>query len=487
MTNGMTNPDAEARQPSFVTRSFSLDIRNPRNVLLLAWLIFAAAFSLRVSGIGEYPQRHATDDEFHSLWAGLNFWDSGRTATWSGLLGSTPNRIGIAGLDNMGYVMVSPSYDHPPLFTLLSGAAAKLTNPLRLDQPTQFGTIITIWDVDLHKARWMMMPIFAATFWFLYGLAKTAFTPGVALLTIFFYGFMSHAAAQGRLILADNLAALILVASAWAIQRWLSGRASHRSMAGWTIGLTAAAILTKIPAACQVPALIAMLIAAGRPREMRYVFYGLGLGSVIYIAWLSWYGIDGFIAAMGSQADRFRGFNAFFLSSGVPRLLDVRDLNGMIIAGWFCVIAQVLRPGVAPILLIPVAYMLAFTFFAGDVLFGWYGLSMFPWLAMAIAVTTAQVFTTPLTKMTLAWLLLFLPYAFQSIYITHYGQAMPLRYAYVASVALLIFSMAMKPGVAQRIIRVAMITILTAVMLREGYEVIGQRAERVTDQEKYLN
>ncbi len=480
-----TTPTTPAKS-SALSRNINIDFRKPATVLLFAWIIFIAALGLRVVGLGEYPARHATDDEFGFLWGGLNFWDSGMPASWSSLQGGVALRQGEATIDGRGYIIVAPYLDHPPLFTLLSGGFAKFTGPQRIDQITPEGNPVTIWDVDLARARWLMIGIFAVTFWILYGLARLTWPPPVALLTVLFYGFMSHAVAHGRLILADNLSALVLVANAFVIQRWLTGRGTRRQMIGWTISLTAAAVLTKIPAWCHIPAMIALFVTARRAREMRYVFYGFGVGISIYLAWLAYYGLPEFISVMSSQTSRFRGFNAFQLMSGVPRLLHERDLNGLVIAGWFCLVVQALRPGASPLTVIGAVYAMAFTFFAGDVLFGWYSAPLFPWLALALGLTTVQVWQRPTGPMMIAWLLLFLPHAFQTLYIAHYELEQVLRYIFAAVVAGLLFTMALPRPRAQSILRMAIIAILAVVLMRETYEVTNQRTDRISDQEKYL-
>jgi hypothetical protein len=467
-----------------LSTSPALDPRNPRTLLLLAWLVFAAALGLRTHQMGEYPQRHATDDEFHYLWAGLNFWESGVPMAWSGLKGS--RHVGVAYMDKMGYFMASPALDHPPLFTLTVGALAKLTGPVRIVQRTEHGNFLTIWDVNLARARLLMLPLFAASFWLLFAISRAAFPPAVTLLTLVIYGFMSHAVAQGRLVLADNLATVWLLASVWVVQRWHLGQTSYSRMATGVILTTAAAILTKVPAACQVPVVMAYFLMIRRPRETWAPVAGLLLGGVIYLGWILWFGLDTFMAIMGAQADRFRGFNAFQLTSGIPRLLDIRDLNGLLIAAWFCALVQVLRPRASPLMLVVPVYMLAFTFFAGDVIFGWYALPLFPWLALALALTTVQVYRRPHMAMTVGWMLLLLPHAFQTLFMGGDFKAMPLRYGFVAAVALVLFAYALPRRHTVRAVRTAMVVIFSLVLLREVREVMHQRKDRVTDQDKYF-
>lgn len=434
--------------------------------------------------MGEYPPRHATDDEFGNMWSGLNFWDSGTPSSWSGLKGA--NHIGMALFEERGYYMVRPVFDHPPLFQLLSGGAAWFTNPEKIVQQTPEGNRLVVWDVNLSRARWMMIPLFIASFWLLYGIASLAFGPGAAVLTVLFYGLMSHAVAQGRLIMADNLSTMLLLAGVWSIQAWHCGKLSRRWMAALVMATTAGAVLTKVPAWCQVPALIAMLMAVRRAREVWFVVAGFAIGAALYFAWVCWFGLADFVAVMGSQADRFRGFNAFQLLSGVPRLLDVRDLNGVVIAGWFCVLAQALRPGAKAVMLVLPVYVMAFTFFAGDVLFGWYSLPMFPFLALALGLTTQQVWRRPHAVPAMAWLLLFLPHCFQTIFVSRFDLKEPLRYSFVAVLAVLVFAYALPRPRAIRVFRMAMIPILALVLMREVYEVTNQRRDRITDQEKYL-
>jgi hypothetical protein len=210
------------------------------------------------------------------------------------------------------------------------------------------------------------------------------------------------------------------------------------------------------------------------------------MGAGIYLGWVSWFGLEGFIKVMHAQAVRFRGFNAFQLMSGVPRLLDIIDLNGVLIAGWFCAIVQVMRPRISPLMLIVPVYMLAFTFFAGDVMFGWYTLSLFPWLALALAVTTAQVYRRPRMGPALAWMLLLLPYCFQTLFLGRNAIMMDLRYSYVFVVAALLMCFALPRARYTQIIRLAMIAIIALVFVREIYEVTFERTDRFTDQDRYF-
>lgn len=461
-----------------------LNVHDRRSVLLWVWVIFAVALGLRISNIGEYPPRHATDDEFHYMWAGLNFWHRGVPEAWSGLAGA--NRIGVAGFDETGYVMVSPALDHPPLFSLYAGAMAQLTNPERLVSKSPLGHFLVIWDVNLHLARWMMVPIFVATFWLLFAVARRGFGDGIALLTVLIYGLMSHAVAHGRLILADNLSAVWLLLGVWAVMAELQGAVSTKKMRVLVVVSTALALLTKVPAVCQVPVLMALFIYHRRYREIAFVVAGLLVGGAVYLGWVSYFGLDGFIRVMQAQAARFRGFNAFHLITGTPRLLDQIDLNGVLVAGWFCALAQVLRPRIHPLMLILPVYLLAFTFFVGDVVYGWYSIPMYPWLALAVALTTAQVYRRPEMGMTLGWLVLFLPWAFQTVYLSDASWGVQFRLPYVGLVALLLGALALPVGQRVRIVRVAIGLILALTLFRESLYVNNVPSHRPTDQSRYF-
>lgn len=460
------------------------DLHNPRNVLLVACLIFLSALTWRAVGIGEYPAPHATNDEFHYLWGGLNFWENGEVMTWSGLAGS--KRIGMGVYGATGFVMVSPAFDHPPLFTLLAGAAAKMTSPQRLVQQASDGRLMVLWDVNLARARLMMLPVFAAAFWLLFAVTRQAFGGPTALLTVLIYGFMSHSAAHGRLILADNLSVVWLLASVWAVQSWNHDKISRRTMAITVILTTAAALLTKVPAVCQVPVLIGLMIHARRLREIGFVIAGLILGAALYLGWALWFGFDNFISVMQAQAVRFRGFNAFQLISGAPRLIDLIDLNGILLAGWFCALIQVMQPRVSPVMIVLPVYALAFTFFAGDALFGWYSVPMHPWLALAVAVTTIQVYRRPRMAPVLGWMLLFLPWCVQGLYIGRLELRDSLRFGYMIAVAATVFLFALPRPQMIRAARLSMVTILALVLVREVYEVSFKREDRPADQERYF-
>jgi len=197
-------------------------------------------------------------------------------------------------------------------------------------------------------------------------------------------------------------------------------------------------------------------------------------------------GWDIFVATMESQGKRFRGFNALLQMSGTPRLLSEYDYNGPIMLAWVCMFLQGLRSKSAVVWAAPWAYMLAFTVFAGDILFGWYSIPLYPYLCIALAATVVQVWENPLKigfVVLIAWLL---PNTFQTLLIAHFELTPALRGVFVLVSAFCLLAPMLPRPKAVKVLQGALACMIFLTMTREFYEVKHMRTDRISDAEKYV-
>ena len=149
----------------------------------IVFVLLAGSFWLRWQGLGVFPRPGQTADEYSSYWIGLALWDGQRPIAWSTLPSYARQgaKLGNVHWQNRTFEIVRPALDHPPLFNLLAGGAARLmgTSPLALQ--TESGRPVQLWEIPLAKARLVSLALFCVTFLLLYDLSKRTLGFGGAL------------------------------------------------------------------------------------------------------------------------------------------------------------------------------------------------------------------------------------------------------------------------------------------------------------------
>ena len=365
-----------------------------RLVLFLALLVLA--LFLRRHDLAEYPAQYQTFDEYHYLCVGLSLLHEGRPTAWSPLssylsCGVTPRKVHILGGARVS--MVCPALDHPPLFSLVAGAFAQLTGARRVFVPQPEGGLFPLWDVDLGRARHLSLLLFAFSLFFLFEIARRAFSFDVACVAALFYGVIAHVVFQSRLIVTENLTTPLFLLNLYYLQRYVDGRSTRAGFGAATIVSTAAALLCKLVAVSQAAAVVYLLFLYRRRRDVVYPVVGVALGAALYLAYGWWQGWDVFWAVLSGQAGRFYGFNALVRIVTDPAVVHTPNLSYLLLLGWIALFGAVLYRRGTMILAAPLLYLLGFVFFASlPAIYGWHIVPFYPFLCLALALLVVNVY-----------------------------------------------------------------------------------------------
>jgi hypothetical protein len=315
--------------------------------IIVAVLIALAAI-LRLHRFDRIPYPNETADEYAYLWAGWSFLHDGVPTSWSRLAayGSVPNYL----WNGFRYPLVTPWFDHPPLFGLLVGLA------------TSFAGAAEPLDASLSTARLVSVALGVLAVPLLYVLARRNYGRSIALVSTFLFASIPSIVIASRLALAESLIVVLLLAGLLATQKYLEGSAG-----GW-IWLVAAGVAAGAAGLAKVPGLtvgvsVAFLLLASR----RW----LAVGTVVVLVALTGvvpyvlYGIirdhSLFARVIFSQSERATGLDVLpnLLLNDVTLPVAWRDAWFPLL--WIALVYVTLRPdrlipaGIGPYLIFLVA------------------------------------------------------------------------------------------------------------------------------------
>jgi 4-amino-4-deoxy-L-arabinose transferase-like glycosyltransferase len=457
---------------------------------MAVWLLLGLALVLRLTGLGTNPPPLATADEYHYMWAGLSLATSGTPASWSWLDAyfTTPANLGVIGPKAVEYLVqprppllddparehqmriVRPAFDHPPLFSLLAGGFAALTGAEPVRAVTHLGHELTLWRIDLRRARLLPVLLFALSFLLLYDLAARHCGQRVALLALLLYATIDHIVLHSRLVVTEALSTPLLLGSLCAWDRYRLGRWGMRRYAVCTVLGTAAALLTKLVAASQAAPLVLLAVLQRRTRAAAWPVLGLVLGAAVYFAYGAAVNWHYFTLLLHANMGRFDGFGLLQQLVTHPLLMDYENANVVLFAGWLALVGLCLAgAGVRGqrLLAAGLMYVLAFGYFASvHGLYGWHLLPLYPFLVLALAMLLMQAWRQGRPIVFVAVVLLVLPASLDVLLGISPGNSQWLRNVYLVLVVAGILAGCMA-GCRARAVRRALLTGLLLILLSQ--------------------
>jgi hypothetical protein len=443
-------------------------LTRPQGTILIVLLV--SALALRWFHLGVFPRPNQTADEYHYLWAGLNLLHEGKATSWSNpeYYRGMPIPQKTIVFRQAPYCMVTPALDHPPLFSLGAGSFARATGAHRIPVPQPDGTSYVLWDVDLGRARLLSLILFCATFLLLFEVCRHAFSFDVAAITLCFYGAIAHIVVHNRLLVTENLTTPLFLLNIYYLQRYVAGKSSETAFAAVSILATAAALLSKVVAVSQAPAIIVLLLLCGRRREIVYPALGVLLGGALYALYGWWQGWDTFLALLATQAARFSGFGELKRFIVVSAIVHDPDVSVPLFAAWILLFAEILHRRESLLLAAAPLYLLSFSYFAcvADI-YGWHSGPFYPFLCMALAIAIHRIWKDAHMPGFLVLLSFFYLYVFSLVFGAYPDYRKILRLAYLLLTPLLILLPLLQPKTRKHTIRLTTIALVAIALIRE--------------------
>lgn len=382
-----------------------------RRDVVVCVLITLLGAAFRLYHYDTVPHHLWTADEYAFAWSGMSLLRDHVPTGWSWLkvYGSVPR------VEWQGdyYKLVTPWLDHPPLFSLLPGAAALA------------GGAVHFFDCTLSVIRIPSLLLGIASLPLLYVLSLRIGSTTMAMIATLIYAVNPNTVFLSRLAVAENL---IVVLSLLVMLLYV--RYSETSKPRYLyIGavLAGLACLAKVTGVYLVLALCALSLLHGRWRHFFIVgFIGAAILS-LYPIYGWYYDFDLFVRVVTGHAGRFnlaelpRVTRMFYSKSDHPLPFDPVFLLGWLVFVWYAwktaslIVLPLLRAdrrgsqaGVfgsaapdakaegarrkAEVIVVPVASYAAVLFASGGIshLYPWYGIPFYPFIFLAIGAVCAD-------------------------------------------------------------------------------------------------
>lgn len=346
-----------------------------RNTLFIIFILCVGLF-LKLDHYSEYPQRGATSDEYTYAFLGLSLLNSGVPSSWSHFSAYT-NRYDLT-INGTYFPMVSPYFDHPPLFGLLVGSWAKLSG----EQTFSKVTLATI----------RLVPIILSTITaiLIYLLTRHLYGNSTALLASVIYSSVTIFVMHHRVVLAENLLSPLFLGAMYAYERWKKTITLRRIV---TLGIfSGAAFWTKETGIVVFVSLLIFLLLRKAKRKLLVVFV------VTFFLFLTGYAAYGhaydsvlFWKIISLQSVRDIGPQTLWYLLSTPVIVNKVYQDGWYFFGMLSLFTLLRERRYRPITIPFISYFLLLIIsLTKEGQSGWYLIPLFPFMAMASAVTIEE-------------------------------------------------------------------------------------------------
>lgn len=337
-------------------------------IIVLSLLALAAV--LRLQNYALYPQRGATSDEYAFAFQGISLLTRGIPIAWSAI--PLYKNLSHLTIDGLYFPIVQPYLDHPPLFGLLVGAWAILS------QESTFEA------VQLATIR--IIPVILSTLSavFLYLLAKKVYGFKFALWSLAIYATGTLFAINSRIVVAESLLTLLFLLALFVVS------VLPKKPPAWQLLLLgvicALAVFSKVLGVVVFLSVAVICFWRGLGvRKLGWVTLPFVLGLVVFYLYGRSYDEGLFWAIQTYQGSRSVGPNALWMLLTNPIVVNKVYYDGWYFWGSFALGLACLDAKKNMMVIIP-AFLYILLLLASvnqmDV-HGWYVIPLFPFLALA--------------------------------------------------------------------------------------------------------
>ena len=343
-------------------------------ILIVASVLVLGIF-LRLYNYDIYPQRGATSDEYTYSFLGVSLFTKGVPISWSHF--DYPNKKLIS-IDGIIFPIVSPYFDHPPLYGLLVGGWSIL-----------FGDD-TFEEVDLKVIR--IVPIilsaFSSFFVFLIGNKLYGFKTGIWALLI--YSTTAFFIMNSRVVVAENLLTMLLLISTYILIS--AKKITFRQLILLGI-LSGFGLLTKVLGVIIYLANATfILLEKHKARNLVIISIIFSVFAIGFIAYGFYYDKEIFLAVQGSQSGRNIGPRTLWTYTLQAFIVNKIYLNGWYFFGLFSLFSLFSDVKKHKAIIIPsfLYFFLLLLSLSQEGHSGWYMIPLYPFMSLSIAYVVSE-------------------------------------------------------------------------------------------------
>jgi 4-amino-4-deoxy-L-arabinose transferase-like glycosyltransferase len=325
-------------------------------------------------------------DEYAYTWAGLTLISEGTPTSWSWIEAYGPKEKSISNLKreykeselimwkDSGYRLVTPWFDHPPLFSTMIGAYTYATGTRE------------IYSVSPSTIRIPMLLLSILTVCLLIFLTKVWFNETIALLTGLFYAIIPLFALSNRFTLAENLITPLFLGSLLLYEQY---KKSNKQYLIYCIGtLSGLAALAKVPGLAVAATLITIMFLDDKKNKRNNIITIATLTAIIFSIYFV-YGFifngELFLKILTDQGSRI--FITSIIANMItePKLLESTFNDGWLLVGAFAFLYALIKKEIKIIVPTVITIATLIFFFTGNTFRSWYLIPVYPFLAIALA------------------------------------------------------------------------------------------------------
>ena len=339
--------------------------------------------ALRLLGYTVAPDRHDTPDEVQFAWAGISVLRCQAPTSWS-YLPEYHAPLWLVTPDGIAWPLVTPWFDHPPLFGVLVGASALVSGASDLAS-------VTTAAIRLPS---ILLAVACIPLVFVLGRRVGGRVP--AALGSALFATAPVAVLFGRSVEPEALLAPLLLVALIAVHRLMTGEGGRGTLA-ILFSCCLLAPLAKVPGVAVGGTCAVILCMGGRPKAALAAVGGAALGLAAFAAYGAAYDWNLFVAVFREQAAHRTGLTGAIDFIADPAGLNRRARDGWWLLGWMAVGLLLVRDRLSPAQLLlawpAVAYAAAMLVMTDErvTAFGWYRIAVYPLLYLAAAWLTQSL------------------------------------------------------------------------------------------------
>jgi 4-amino-4-deoxy-L-arabinose transferase-like glycosyltransferase len=341
--------------------------------LIFAALITILGTLLRVYDYAVIPHNNFTFDEYAFAWSGMSLIQNHVPTSWSYLSAYDPKTLtNIEWLGKKNLYLVTPWFDHPPLFGLIVGGVAILLGAN------------TFWDCTTNLIRIPSVLFTSISIFLFYFITNKLFNTRIAIITSLIFATDPLFVYLSRLAVSENLLILILIGSIFCFLEYLS---TSRQIYFYILVLLASiAPLVKITGLSIVVALSLMFIYKKKLKDGLIVMAAGILGFSLYFVYGWIYDYRLFLSVLKSHSKRF---NSILILQEMIFSGNLPFIDAWFILGWLTLpyaMKNLVEKYKRQIFFLPLAAYVFMLLFSGaqSHFYCWYTIPLYPFLLICV-------------------------------------------------------------------------------------------------------
>ena len=395
-----------------------LSLIQKQKTLLIYGAIIALAFFLRGYHYWEYPLADETADEIAWTWLGSSLLENGQPASWSYYPQYQPEYILQEG--PLPAPIVQPALDHPPLFSFLPGVVHSLTT-------SEWEVIPSRKVIRVPMILLGTLAVLLFAYWSHMVLEKKW-----SMLATLLYATVPSFIFASRLVVAENLLVIWILAAAIVLEKWRSTSQKKHSKQVTTLSivliiLSIAAVLTKIAGIILPVSICAYALLSEDKKLLKVSILGLMSAVISLGAYAALYNFPLFLSLQTDQAGRGIGlttlYSRLFIQQNVVKYIYFDGWIILSLFGFLFALLKKERTKIQGFWLFPILITVVSLGFigmsVGEYTFhGWYNYTFYPFLPLFATTLVKEAYHKKFILVGLLWILL-LPSIKNALFFTH--------------------------------------------------------------------